>query len=355
MTFRSTLASLVAAAAIATAGNAFAIDLVHRRSTEKTVGGEVTKNTRDGVTVTQQIGMKEELVPAADIAYIEWDAEPGPVKLARGSDTTGALDEAVKQYQEAQKATGSSKEGLKTDVQFGLARAMARRAMRTGEDLPGAVAAVKAFVNANRDNYRFYESQLLLGELSLAAGDSTSAELAYQSAAGASSNDFQRAGKIGMARALLARGDLPKAKSLFGEVAAASVQGASEESHRLNAILGQALCLQKEKDIAGAAKLVEQVIDQAKPNDAKIQAEAYLRQGDLAMTDDRNVKAAIIAYLHVDVIPEFAELRDLHAEALYQLATLWAKVGEAERAADAASRLKTQYPQSAWNRKLSGN
>jgi tetratricopeptide (TPR) repeat protein len=354
MTSRPLLASLIAATVFVTGSHAFAIDLIHRKSTEKTVGGEVTKNTRDGITVTQQVGMKEELVPAADIAYIEWDAEPGPLKLARGSETTGALDEAVKQYQEALKVA-SSKEGIKTDMQFGLARVTGRKAIRTGEDLPGAVAAVKAFVNANRDNYRFYEGQLLLGELSLAAGDFNTAEIAYQSAAGSSSGDFQRAGKVGVARAILGRGDVPKAKSLFGEVAAAPAGSPSEQSHRLDAILGQALCLQKDKDTAGARKLVEQVIDEAKPTDAAIQAEAYLRQGDLLMTDGGNAKAAIIAYLHVDVIPEFAELRDLHAESLYQLAKLWPTVGEAERGADAATRLKSQYPQSAWNRKLSGN
>jgi len=332
----------------------FAIDLVHRKSTEKTVGGEVTKNTRDGVTVTQLVGMKEEMVPAGDIAYIEWDGEPGPVKLGRGSATTGAYDEAIKQYQEALKAVASSKEGLKVDVQFGLARATARKAIRSGEDLPGAVAAMKAFVNANRENFRYFESQLLLGELSLASSDFASAEQAYQSAAGASSSDYQRAGKIGVARATLGRGDVSAAKALFSEVAALSAGSPVEESSRLEAILGQALCLQQEKDHAGARKLVEKVIEDAKPQDAAIQAEAYLRQGDLLVSEGGNPKSAILAYLHVDVIPEFAVQRDMHAEALYQLAKLWPAVGEADRGADAANRLKTQYPDSAWNRRLTG-
>ncbi len=334
---------------------AFAIDLVHRKSTDRTVGGEVTKNTRDGITVTQQVGMKEELVPAGDVSYIEWDAEPGPLKLARGSETTGALDEAVKHYQEAVKATASAKPGLKADVEFGLARTTARRAIRTGEDLPGALAVVKAFVNANRDNYRYYESQLLLGEVSLASGDFSGAELAYQSAAGASTGDFQKAGQIGVARAMLGRGEIAKAKEAFNEVAGRPAQTAVEEGLRLEAILGQAICLQQEKDHAAATKLIEQVIEEAKPTDGRVQAEAYLRQGDLLMTEGGNAKAAIVAFLHVDVIPEFAAERELHAEALYQLARLWPTVGEAERGADAANRLKAQYPQSVWNRKLTGN
>ena len=355
MTVRKLFArTVIAALAAASPVPALAIDLVHRKSTDKAIGGEITKNTRDGITVTQQVGMKEEVVPAGDVAYIEWDAEPGPVKLARGSETTGALDEAVKQYQEAVKAVGASKEGLKADVQFGLARATARRAMRTGEDLSGAVAAVKAFVNSNRENYRYFDSQLLLGELSLGTGDFTTAEIAYQSAAGATSSDFQKAGKIGMARAMLGRGDVAKAKAMFGEVASTPASG-GEDGRRLEAILGQALCLQQEKDAKGAKKLVDQVIDEAKPADGRVQAEAYLRQGDLLVAEGGNPKAAIIAYLHVDVIPEFAAERELHAEALYQLAKLWPQVGEADRGADAATRLKSQYPTSAWNKKLSGN
>jgi hypothetical protein len=56
MTSRLLLDSLIAASVVAADCNAFAIDLIHRKSSEKTVGGEVTKNTRDGVTVTQQVG-----------------------------------------------------------------------------------------------------------------------------------------------------------------------------------------------------------------------------------------------------------------------------------------------------------
>src|SRR5262245_7947078 len=80
-----------------------ALDLVHRRGNEKNVGGDITKVTRTEVVVTQKVGNKEETVPANDISYIEWDGEPGPLKLARGSENTGNFDESVKQYQEAVK------------------------------------------------------------------------------------------------------------------------------------------------------------------------------------------------------------------------------------------------------------
>lgn len=346
--------SMIAVTAVSWAASCPAIDIIHRKSTEKTVGGEITKNTRDSVTVMQQVGMKEETVPASDISYIEWDGEPGPLKLARGSESTGTFDEAVKQYQEAVKAVTSAKEGLKADTQFGLARTTTKRAMRSGDDLAPAAALVKNFVNANRDNYRFFDAQLLLGDLGLATQDFNAAELAYQSVAGAPWPDYQMAGKIGVARATFGRGDVVKAQTMFNEIAALPTKTPAEESRKLEALLGQALCLQEKKEFPASQKIIDQVIETATPADSRVQAEAYLRQGDVMQAEGKNPKAAIIAYLHVDVIPEFAAERDLHAEALYQLARLWPTAGEAERGADAASRLKTQYPTSNWTKRLTG-
>ena len=345
---------VVVVSALSLASSLQAIDIVHRKSTEKTVGGEITKNTRDSVTVMQQVGMKEETVPASDVSYIEWDAEPGPLKLARGSESTGTYDEAVKQYQEAVKAVSAAKDGLKADTQFGLARTTTKRAMRSGDDLAPAVALVKNFANSNRDNYRFFDAQLLLGDLGLATRDFSGAEIAYQSVAAAPWPDYQMAGKIGVARATLGRGDAAKAQTMFNEIAALPTKTPAEESRKLDAMLGQALCLQENKDFPASQKIIDQVIEAATPADSRVQAEAYLRQGDVLQAEGKNPKAAIIAYLHVDVIPEFATERDLHAEALYQLAKLWPAVGEAERGADASSRLKTQYPTSNWTKRLTG-
>jgi tetratricopeptide (TPR) repeat protein len=330
-----------------------ALDLVHRRSNEKTVGGDITKVSRTEVIVTQKVGNKEEVIPANDISYIEWDGEPGPLKLARGSENTGNLDESIKQYQEAVKEVSGGKDGLKSEVDFGLARALARRALRTPAELPAAITQLKSFINGNRDHYRFYDAQLLLGDALLASKDDLTAEVSFKSVSEASWPDYQMAGKLGLGRSAIARNDVPKAKALFDEVAAVDAKTPAETSRKLEGLLGQARCLQAGSDYEGALKILEQVIDQATAADSRIQAEAYLRQGDVYRLSKADPRKSVIAYLHVDVIPDFAAENDLHAESLYRLAKLWPAAGDAGRGAEAASRLQAEFPESEWTKKLS--
>jgi TolA-binding protein len=330
----------------------FAVDFVYRRSSEKNVGGEVSKITRDEVVVDQQVVKSSESVPANDIDHIEWDGEPGAMKLGRGSETTGNLDEAIKQYQEAAKAATTGRDGLKAEIDFSLARATARKALRTGADLSPAISLLKAFVNSHSDHYRFFDAQLLLGESLATAKDYLTADISFQSVAGAPWPDYQMAGKIGLARSALGRGETDAAKALFDEVVASKATSPVETSRRLEAILGQAQCQQAKSDNEGSLKTLDQVIEEAQASDARLQARAFLLQGD-AYRALSNAKAAVISYLRVDVIPEFSAESDLHAEALYRLATLWPTVGEPGRGAEASSRLQADYAASPWTAKLS--
>ena len=91
---------------------------------------------------------------------------------------------------------------------------------------------------------------------------------------------------------------------------------------------------------------------QASPEDTRVQAEAYLRQGD-CLRAQGNAKEAILAYLHIPVL--FSSEGDLHAESLHHLVTLWEEVGKPERAADARQELETRYPDTEWAKKLGGS
>jgi hypothetical protein len=234
-----------------------------------------------------------------------------------------------------------------------LARALTRRGLRTPSELPAAITQLKGFINGNRDHYRFYDAQLLLGDALLASKDDLTAEVSFKSVSESPWPDYQMAGKLGLGRAAFARNETPKAKALFDEVVAMDAKTAAETSRRLEGLLGQARCLQSGADNQGALKVLEQVIDQATTSDSRIQAEAFLRQGDAHRLAKDDPKKAIISYLFVDVIPDLASENDLHAESLYRLARLWPAAGDAGRGAEAASRLQAEYPDSEWTKKLS--
>jgi tetratricopeptide (TPR) repeat protein len=214
--------------------------------------------------------------------------------------------------------------------------------------IEAANTLLSSFVETNRDHYRFYEAQSWLGDVALAADDISAADEAYNSLANSPWVDFQMSGKIGLARVLLSRNDLRGARQGFDEVVNTPVTDNASRERRLEAMIGQARVMQLEEDHEPAINTLAQVIDESTADDTKVQAEAYLRQGSSYQAMGVDPKEAIMAYLHVDVIPALAKESDFHAEALYHLSQLWAQIGDTARATDASERLRALYPNSEW-------
>jgi tetratricopeptide (TPR) repeat protein len=332
---------------------ASAIDVVVRTGGQRD-GGKITKSTKTEVTITKQVG-GDTVVPVNEIVSIEWDGAPATMALGRASLAAGQLDSAEKQLQQAlTESAGSDNAGLRGDLDFMLARVFALRAMADASKAADAAAKLKAFLGSNRDHYRTFDAQLLSGDVALAAGDYPAAIAAYTNVAGAPWKDYQMAAQIGQGRVLLAQNNIDGAKKEFDAVASAPADTPAQKSRRLEALLGQARCLQAQQQYQPAVEALDKVIDESTAADTRIQAEAYVRQGDCYAALGGSPKDAIMAYLHVDVIPALSKESDLHAESLYHLSQLWKQAGQEERARDAAETLRGQYPESAWAKKLGG-
>ena len=338
--------------ATATALSAAEIDTVTRKSDGKVIGGEITKVTKTEVVVSQKVGNKEDAIPANDIAALEWRGEPTQLLAARSDERSGNLSEALASYQEALSDASITRKEVKADIEFLIARTAVKVAQADREQAGAAIQKLKAFVELNRDHYRFYEAQILLADLALISGDSAQADASYLELEGAPWLDYQLAGQNGQGYSKLNRGDTSGARTIFDKVAQTKGTNPEEEAQRLTGMIGQAECLQEEGKCAEAVKILEQVIDGARAEDSRILARAYLRMGDCLSTDSQNLKSAVLAYLHVDVIPSLAKHGDLHAEALYQLSKLWLAVNQPQRVNDAISKLQTDYPTSEWTKKL---
>ncbi|MCA9079574.1 MAG: tetratricopeptide repeat protein [Planctomycetaceae bacterium] len=340
---------LVACGLSATAAD---IDTVYRKSDGKSVGGEITAVSKTEVVVTQKVGNKEEHIPANDILFVEWKAEPIGLGLARSNERAGNFSEALEGFQQALgEAAGGSKD-LKGSIEFLIAQTSAKVAFADATQTAVAIEKLNAFLSANRDHYRYYDAQLLLGQIALSAKDAAAAETAYSLVEQAPWLDYQLAGRNGQANAKLAGGDISGAKSIFDQVASASTTTPAETGRKLEGMLGQAECLKQQNNYAEALTILVQVIDQASAKDTRVLAQAYIKQGDCYLADGQQYKAAVVAYLHVDVIPSLAAHVDLHAEALYQLTKLWPAVDQPARAAEASAKLETEYPNSEWTKKL---
>ena len=333
---------------------AYSIDSVTRRGVERPIGGEIKSISKTEVVVFQKVGSKEEKIPANEIISIDWDAEPPEFGLGRGHEDAGNYTQAMEQLIAAAAAAKGADPNVRADIEFYIARIAAKSALADPEQASAATETLKTFVAAHRDNFRIYEAQSLLAEVALRMNDVPAAESAFNALSQAPWSDTKMAGQLGLARVMLSQQNITGARAGFDEVVALEAKLPAEQSRHLQGMLGQARCLQLQMQHAEAIKILEQVIEQAGPEETRTIAEAYLRQGDSLAALGQNAKEAVLAYLHVDVIPALAEEGDLHAEALYQLSKLWNVVGQAARGAEASAKLEQMYPKSEWTKKLGG-
>ena len=330
-----------------------AADIVYRKGSATRVGGVVTSQTKEALVVQTGAGnnKKDETIPANEIDRVEWDGEPATLKSARSAEERGTLQDALAKYTEVASSVDASQANLKVDLEYLVARVTAKMAKADPSKVDEAIQKLEAFNSAHAENFRHYEALLLLGESYLAKGNYAGAEPAFQALGQAPWDDYKMAAKIAQGRLLLRKNDVAGAQSLFQDVAGQPAKSEAEKARQYEARLGSATCLQRQSKYAEAAKELDEIIKQAPAGDTKTMGEAYLRKGDnlLAAGEKRD---ALLAYLHVDVL--FSGEKDLHAEALYHLATLWNEVAQPGRAADARNKLAADYPNSEWTKKLSG-
>ncbi|MDB5340330.1 MAG: hypothetical protein JWN70_5949 [Planctomycetaceae bacterium] len=346
--FRSGRLSLVALMLVCSASVATAADVLEQRGAATKISGKVTGVTKDKVSFETTKGEKKD-IPANEVTEILWDGEPAAVKSARNHEAAGRLQQAIDGFAKASTDNKSDNANVKLDIDYFTLRAQARQALTDPKKIPDALKRLADFQSKNGDSRHFYNAAGLLVDLNLVNKDAAAAKTAADTLGKASGNDQKMASKIALARVALLENKIPDAQSAFESVAAMTAAGPAEESRKLEAKLGLARCLQLQSKFPEAIKLLDEVINQSAPEDSKVQAEAYVRQGDCYQASAKN-KDALIAYLHVDVL--FSTEKSFHPEALYQLSRLWTAVQQPDRANEAADKLTQEYPNSPWTEKL---
>lgn len=336
---------------LAVSASAPAADVIIRHSTTTPVRGEIKTQTTTEVVIAAGLAKREAKVPANDIAAIDWDGQPAEVRLHRNAEEAGRLAEAAKGYQEAIDKLEPTAKNMKADLEFGIARATAKMAVANPEKLDEAIQKLELFKTTYPTNFRYYDCLKLLGDSYVAKNEFTKAEPLYNLIEQSPWKDYKMAAQVAKGRLLLRRNDVAAALTMLQSVAGGPATTDAEKARKYEAMLGVATCHQRQNNPAEADKILDQVIKQASPEDAKTMGEAYLRKGDMLLAQGKK-KDALMAYLHVDIL--FSARKDIHAEALYRLATLWNEVAKPERAADARNKLATDYPNSEWSTKLSG-
>ncbi len=320
------------------------------RKREKPVAGEVSGMTKTDVSIKVKSPKEDTLkIPSNEIASIAWSGEPPECNVARRDEEGGRYQKAIDGYQKALASGKGTNPMMKSDLEFGIARASGKLALTDPAKIDDAVKKLEDFRSKQSDHYRFYEGVNLLGQLYSAKKDFIKAKLAFDTLGKAPWKEYQMAAKVASGRLALADNKPDEALAEYDAVVAMQADGPVEESQRQEAVLGKARILIIQKKFDEALKLLDEVIAKAPAEDAKVNAEAFLRQGD-CLREQGADKDALLAYLHIDVL--FSSEKAMHAEALYRLAGLWDKVGNKIRGDEARERLRSEYENSEWARQL---
>ncbi|MEZ6144622.1 MAG: tetratricopeptide repeat protein [Planctomycetaceae bacterium] len=149
---------------------AVGLDTVTRRSTDKRAAGEITEVSKTEVTVKPKVGSAT-TVPANDIERIEWDGEPGSLKLARSNVVSGQYELAIENFNKAKTEAPAGQELLQNDITYGICQATGKLALVDAEQQSAAIELLNKFLEDHSDHYRYYDALLLLGDVHLARGN----------------------------------------------------------------------------------------------------------------------------------------------------------------------------------------
>lgn len=336
MTVRNaTVAALaVALGAIVPAGSADEVRLVPGSSIQAAgdrLRGSIDRETPNEVV----IGGKS--VPIDQIESVEYDGAPVSLSQARLQEANGDPARAMELYQKAATEAGN-KPLIAQAARFGRARVAARQALADPARRPAAIRDLEG-LSAGLATTRHHGPLLeLLADLYEATDQVEKADQA-----------LEKLGQLGWAadRATIRRATLQARR---GEPEAALqtidrlIAGQPEGSPgRARALLGRAEALAALKRYDEAEGAVRELIAATGPEDAAALATAYNTLGSCLRAAGRG-RDALFAYLHTDILyPGSAEE---HAEALAQIAALWAELERSDRSAEAVERLKREYPNS---------
>ena len=341
-TVRVTLASVAVLCGLASLSEA---DDTIRLRPNGTVRGTISAMTATEVSLDMAAGQKKQ-VPVNEIDTIVFEGEPPEIKLVRSEVANSNYEGALKSLDKIDPAKVTRAE-IKQDLQFYKALCLARLALAGTGKVGDAGIQMRAFVKDNPTNYHYLAAAEILGDLFATIGKPELAYEQYTAVERAPWPEAKMRGSVAKGRILVMQKKYPEALAAFDTVLKLAGDGKGPgATSRLAAQLGKATCLAATDQPDKAIALVQEVIDNADPEDVDLNGRAYLALGNCYRQKPAAIKDARDAFLHVDLL--YPSNREAHAEALANLARIWNELGKPERALQATQLLKDRYANSVW-------
>lgn len=305
--------------------------------------GEVTDMSPLEVTINKGLPGSR-TVPVNQVKSIQFEGEPPELTQARVNAGNGAFAKSAQLLSKVD-ANQLQRDFIKQDIEFYQAYCAARLALGGDGQITDAGRLLNLFVRNYPNNYHYLEASELMGDMLMANGRFENAQKQYAELAKAPWPEYKIRAAISVGRTLQAQNKHAEAIQQFDVALAITDEGADAQNQKLMATLGKAVSLTETGKVDDATSMIEKVILDADPQQKELQARAYNAQG-VCYEKAKQTKAALIAFLHVDVL--YSNVPDAHAEALSHLIPLWKAVGQEDRAREAREMLEKQYGSSHW-------
>ncbi len=289
-----------------------------------------------------------EKIPVWEIEKLAAGNEPSEVEKARDRIEDSRFDEALELLDRV-KLGGNPI----TDGEVGFYRALAMTEMAFSG---GSVSAVDAggemnkFLKANTNSHHIVPATEMMGRLAMADGKLDFARQQFESLTKSQWPEYVARGYFMSGESLMRQDRFPEAAAAFEKLLALPANDDMTQRYKQ---LGQC---QKAKvaamtggDTAASIKTLEAIIKQENPDDKELFAYAYnalgscyLKSNDLAEAQEK--------FLFTHLL--FDTESNPHAEAVYQLANIWTKQKQTDRAAEVRQILKTRYRNTWWSSQL---
>jgi tetratricopeptide (TPR) repeat protein len=338
---RSLTLALGLALGLAAPGVADEVVLIPDSTVKGAIGGRVrgTIQAESPSEVVVKLGTSTTSVPTGEIVSIHYDGQPPSLALAESRESANQLAEAADLSKKAA-ADAAGKPFIEQAAKFRQAQLVAEVALGDPGRANEAVALLDAVVKAYPNGRHVVAALDSLARLQLQKGNFAAVEKTVADMAKLP----QSADSAAVLRARLfdKKGEHDKAIAEYDRL----IQGSPEGSPRQReARLAKAESLVGMKKFGDAETDLRNVIKAAPAEDYQAQSAAYNALGDCLRAAGKP-KDALNAYLHTDLL--YARDKEQHPRALANLSKLWRELKRDDRADEAYSRLKQDYPQSPW-------
>jgi tetratricopeptide (TPR) repeat protein len=312
--------------------------------------GELVSVAPDGIDIEERGVIRK--VSIVDIADLAFDGEPEPLRDARRflqrRDPGAAIEELTK-------VSPDDLKGLDPRVRedYDFVRISANALNADANAVGDWEGRLVEFLQKNARSHRYYEASEILGDVQARMGKYGAAAEAYGNLE-RGPPAIQIRSATARASLLMLQGKFPEAIKQFqaAEKIITSEDDTASVRQKLEASLGLARCLAQSGKAAEGVAVAKDVIQATQPDEKELLADAYTVLGTCQRAVGGQDQDAIISFLTVDLV--YGGVPSAHAEALFNLVSLWAASNQPERSRQAAQLLATSYPKSSWTAKLPG-